>query len=178
MCQFTDPGGRSFQSSPTASLKLGDNTYNSYFVGLAKPSLLISYNTDTQPSPYHPTLIHSKMGSGRPSKKPAPLDIPPTSESATSRRQDSVSSSNSTEHDAEAPRSYADRSYSDSWANYNQPNEQAPPSPAQTRSKSFKSPKATSPTANVYTHCGRHSNQWLFGDVNVTGLFRRNNKKD
>ncbi|KAH8674030.1 hypothetical protein BX600DRAFT_433630 [Xylariales sp. PMI_506] len=40
-------------------------------------------------------------------------------------------------------------------------------------SSSTKSTKPGSPTANVYTHCGRHSDQWLFnGNVSVTGIFK------
>ncbi|KAK8048453.1 hypothetical protein PG994_010183 [Apiospora phragmitis] len=107
------------------------------------------------------------MGSGRASK-PAPLSIGRQT-SDSSSRQNSFGS-DSTDH--EVP-----RTFSDSWANYNQAKERtSPSSSSQSRSKSFKSSKATSPTANVYTHCGRHSNQWLFGDVNMTDLFRRNKK--
>ncbi|KAK7952555.1 uncharacterized protein PG986_008283 [Apiospora aurea] len=104
------------------------------------------------------------MGSGRTSK-PAPLDIASRT-SGSSSRQNSFGSC-STDHDRDVP-----RSFSDSWANYHQAKEEAPCSSSQTRSKSFKSSKATSPT-NVYTHCGRHSDQWLFGDLK---LFRRNKK--
>ncbi|KUI59314.1 hypothetical protein VP1G_06582 [Cytospora mali] len=31
------------------------------------------------------------------------------------------------------------------------------------KSRSYGSKKVSSPTVNVYTHCGRHSNQYLFG---------------
>lgn len=73
------------------------------------------------------------------------------------------------------------RSYSDSWKNYNNASQVSDAgSNRQTSFKhrpSFTNPKPTSPTANVYTHAGRHSNQWLFGDVDLTGLLRRGNKK-
>ncbi|KAK8041942.1 hypothetical protein PG993_006465 [Apiospora rasikravindrae] len=111
------------------------------------------------------------MSSGRASK-PAPLNIAsPTS--GSSSRQNSFGSS-STDHDRNFSCVSQDvpRSLSDSWANYNQAKETTPSPSSQSRSKSFKSAKVTSPT-NVYTHCGRHSDQWLFGDLN---LFRRNKK--
>lgn len=31
---------------------------------------------------------------------------------------------------------------------------------------------------NVYTHCGRHSNQFLFGGISLTGLARSVFKRD
>ncbi|KAK7965283.1 hypothetical protein PG996_000362 [Apiospora saccharicola] len=104
------------------------------------------------------------MGSDRP--KPAPLNI--TGQTSDSSSRHNSFGSDSTERDRDVP-----RSFSDAWANYNQAKETSPFA-SQQRCTSFKSPKATSPTANVYTHCGRHSNQWLFGDIHP---FRRNKKE-
>ncbi|KAK7908662.1 hypothetical protein PG985_015965 [Apiospora marii] len=105
------------------------------------------------------------MGSGSDRPKPAPLNI--TGQTSDSSSRHNSFGSDSTERDRNVP-----RSFSDAWVAYGA--KEASPSSSQQRSTSFKSPKATSPTANVYTHCGRHSNQWLFGDIN---LFRRNKKE-
>lgn len=41
-----------------------------------------------------------------------------------------------------------------------------------TTSSSTSSRKPSSPTVNVYTHCGRHTDQYLFGGRGLTDLFR------
>ncbi|KAI0396885.1 hypothetical protein F5Y17DRAFT_43564 [Xylariaceae sp. FL0594] len=37
--------------------------------------------------------------------------------------------------------------------------------------------KPTSPSVNVYTHCGRHTDQYLFGGHSFRELFRRKSQE-
>ncbi|KAI2465925.1 hypothetical protein F4781DRAFT_373548 [Annulohypoxylon bovei var. microspora] len=88
---------------------------------------------------------------------PTPLNIRGSSET-THGRQDSFDSYYSDKDSKETPRS------SKSLGNHSQP------------SPNHKSSKPHSPTVNVYTHCGRHTDQYLFGGW--SNAFKNAFKKD
>ncbi|KAK9769971.1 hypothetical protein AB5N19_12672 [Seiridium cardinale] len=96
------------------------------------------------------------MGSGRSSKKAgkAPAPLLPSSFNNVARRHDSFGS---------------DSSYSNDWEfehhreSSSSPHKDRITPSRKSTSGSTKSTKPTSPTVNRHTHCGRHSDQWLFG---------------
>lgn len=55
--------------------------------------------------------------------------------------------------------------------------DQSKPSRTSTSRSTKPSSKPSSPTTNVYTYCGRHSDQWLLGGRSMTDMFRRSSWK-
>ncbi|KAI1500705.1 hypothetical protein F5X99DRAFT_409780 [Biscogniauxia marginata] len=93
---------------------------------------------------------------------PAPLTID-KSGGATARRQDSFGSDFS-DHEKELSRSAPSHWFGEHRKGLNR------------RTSSMSHTKPASPTVNLYTHCGRHSDQYLFGGW--TDLIRSTFKKE
>ncbi|KAI0901545.1 hypothetical protein F4806DRAFT_490023 [Annulohypoxylon nitens] len=96
---------------------------------------------------------------------PAPLNIRASSETSHSHgRQDSFDSSYS-DNSKETHRISRFDEYRKSFGYHHQPSPD-----------NHKSSKPHSPTVNVYTHCGRHTDQYLFGGW--SNAFKHAFKKD
>ncbi|KAI1854541.1 hypothetical protein JX265_007588 [Neoarthrinium moseri] len=109
------------------------------------------------------------MGSGRSSKKagkvPAPLSTS-TSRNTNARHESFGSTSSGSTFDWAMERSNTADSWNSSTAFIRHD------------SSSAKAVKPVSPTANVYTHCGRHSDQWLFGGTSMSSMIKSAWKKE
>jgi hypothetical protein len=123
------------------------------------PSRLTTY-VGTRHLPLSVPLPHHGVVEATDARRSTLLTVPPSQ---------SYSYSNSNEWERE-PDSYDHKHNGDKHHHHGDK-----PTPR----RKFSSSKPTSPTANVYTHCGRHSDQWLLGGRSMSDIFKRSPwKKD